>query len=122
LEIVQWIVFAAPFCNQEIPMAIATPSRPPATDPNTVPEVFCAGPINLSIVGNFATLTFSHVRKSVADTFGDDSPTTRESVIRARVVIPIEGLMELKDMLGRVQRQRPAQSQEVSPAPERGIF
>jgi hypothetical protein len=38
------------------------PQQIPVTDPENVPEVLCDGQLNVSVMGNFATLTFTHVR------------------------------------------------------------
>ena len=77
------------------------PQQPMPSDPDSVPEVICTGATNLMVTGPIATLTFTNIRKKVAHTFGDLTPDTMESVVRARIVMPIETLIELRNLIER---------------------
>ncbi|MGZ5802514.1 MAG: hypothetical protein ACXWJZ_18035 [Burkholderiaceae bacterium] len=77
------------------------------TDPDHVPETFCNGPVNLTVTGAIGTLTLVHLRKSAAGTFGDLDPETADAVIRARLVLPIEAIVELRNLLdGMISKQQ----------------
>jgi hypothetical protein len=86
---------------------VTTEKPPEAADPNAIPEVFCAGPVNLVITGAVSTLTFMHIRKSAANIFKDFTPETTECVVKARVIMPIEDLVALKDLIDRMVKVEP---------------
>jgi len=76
------------------------PQTPPVTDPDNIPEAICDGQFNVSIAGNLATLTFTHIRPDASAMFkGAINPT---AVVRARIVITIANLMALRDLLNTV--------------------
>jgi hypothetical protein len=77
------------------------PPQPAVTDPDRVGELFCDGPINVSVFGNNATFTFTHVRPDATPLFRDGTgdPVV---IVRARVVIPVRHLTALRDLLNRV--------------------
>jgi hypothetical protein len=56
------------------------PQKPEVIDPDCVPEVICDGQFNVSITGNLATLTFTHVRPDPTMMFS----TARAKIRRAR--------------------------------------
>jgi len=87
--------------------------QPPVTDPENIPEILCDGQLNVSIVGNFATLTFTHVRADATRLFGDGTIDPK-AVVRARIVISVANLVAFRDLLNRV-----IQSPDV-PAPPAG--
>jgi hypothetical protein len=67
-------------------------------DPNSVTETLANGPINMNMMGNFVTLTFTQVRPDVGQLFkGKVQDLT--AVVVSRVTIPIECLIQLKTML-----------------------
>lgn len=94
------------------------PQEPLVIDPDNVPEIFCDGRVNLSIKGNLATLTFTHVRSDAGALFsGTIDP---KSVVRARIVTTLANLDSLRELLnGLIQSQMPAptsaQSRRRSP-------
>lgn len=79
------------------------------TDPDNIPETFVAGPFNCSSTGAFATLIFTHARP-VAEKMlaGKSAELTYEAVIRARLVMPVEGLQSLRDSIDALLRERSA--------------
>lgn len=89
--------------------------KPNSTDPNHVPEAFCAGPVNLWVTGPIGTLTFSHLRKPADRTFEDVNSAELESVIRARVVLPVEGLVELAKLINSMIQVKPGASGSAAP-------
>ena len=77
------------------------PQQLTVTDPDNVPELFCDGPFNVSILGNLAFLTFTHVRPDATRLLRDGT-VEPQSVVRARIVITVENLTALRDLLNRV--------------------
>jgi hypothetical protein len=77
------------------------PQQIPVTDPENVPEVLCDGQLNVSVMGNFATLTFTHVRPDATALFRDGTMEPR-AIVSARIVITVENLIALRDLLNRV--------------------
>jgi hypothetical protein len=73
--------------------------QPRVDDPETVPEIWVNGSVNISVTGPVATITFSHVRPNSADLFAGKQPATLNAVVRARIVMPMEGLAGLKQLL-----------------------
>lgn len=71
------------------------------TDPDNVPETLCLGRFNLQFAGRIGILTLTHVRKRAADTFTELTTESAEEVVRARIAMPIEGFLQLRDMLNR---------------------
>jgi hypothetical protein len=65
-------------------------------DPDLVPETWVTGRINVNVTGPVATITFTHVRPDPADTFANKKPPAAVSVVRARIVMPVEGLAGLR--------------------------
>jgi hypothetical protein len=84
-------------------------------DPDQVAETFAGGPMSCTAFGSFATLTFTHIRPSVGRRPGVSST----AVVRARVVVPAEGLRSLRDMLNRVLEEEKALVQANSLAASR---
>jgi hypothetical protein len=75
--------------------------NPDVTDPDNVPEILCDGQLNVSIIGNFAALTFTHVRPEATTLFRDGTLDPK-AVVRARIVITVANLVALRDLLNRV--------------------
>ena len=78
------------------------PQQPQPDDPDTVPEIVGVGPTNLSVTGPIVTFTFTHVRKNVASTFTELTPENAESVVRARIVMPVEMALEVRNLIDNV--------------------
>jgi hypothetical protein len=79
-------------------------------DPDAVPETLVAGPFNCSVTGDLATLTFTHARPIAEKLFaGPVAEMSLEAVIRARLVMPVEGLQNLRDSIDALLRGRLAQ-------------
>lgn len=89
--------------------------QPAVTDPDNVPEVFCDGQINVTVSGRgTATLTFAHVRANPEQLF-TDGPTEPISVIRARIAIPFQNLVGLRELLnGMIIQTEPAPASATS--------
>jgi hypothetical protein len=78
-------------------------------DPDNVPETFVAGPFNCSSTGAFATLTFTHARPMAEKMLaGTAAELSYEAVVRARLVMPAEGLQSLRDSIDALLRERSA--------------
>jgi hypothetical protein len=70
---------------------------PPAVDPHSVPETLCAGKFNIVLTsGGYATLTFTHTRRWP---LLDAGQISEESVVRARIVMPMANFVALRDLL-----------------------
>lgn len=80
----------------------------PATivDPDHVPELLCTGPVNLWLTGPVGTLTFTHLRKPPEKTLADAGEDV-QGVVRARIVMPLEGLVELAALINRLIHTKP---------------
>src|SRR5690348_3549586 len=75
--------------------------QPAVTDPDNVGEVSCDGPINISVVGDRAILTFTHVRPDATALFRDGT-IDPIIIVRARIVITVENLNALRDLFNRM--------------------
>jgi hypothetical protein len=74
--------------------------NPPVIDPDSVPEMLCDGQFNVSIGGPLAMLTFTQVRPDATALF--NGTIDAKSVVRARIVLPINNLAALRDLLNRI--------------------
>jgi hypothetical protein len=73
---------------------------PKVCDPNNVSETLANGPINMNVLGNLVTFTFTHVRLDVGKLFeGQFDVNKLSAIVVARVTIPMEQLVQLKTML-----------------------
>lgn len=70
--------------------------QPPEIDPDNVPETVCDGPLNISVRGPLATLTFTHVRPVAMP---KDGTIELKSIVRARIVLTGNNLVALRDLL-----------------------
>jgi hypothetical protein len=77
------------------------PEQAAVTDPDNIPEILCDGQVNVSVAGNLATLTFTHVRPDVTKMFKDGTIVPRAAV-RARIVISVPNLVAFRDLLNRI--------------------
>lgn len=82
----------------------------PIVDPDNIPEILIAGPFNCAIAGNFVTLTFTHERPIADKLMGPAPEVSIEAIVRARLVMPVEGLRQLRDSIDNVLRNRQADS------------
>jgi hypothetical protein len=79
-----------------------SPAQPEVIDPDNIPEILCDGQFNVRIIGQFVTLTFTHVRPEPTALFkGDVFP---KAVVRARIVTTIDNLEALRDLLNSMTR------------------
>jgi len=51
--------------NKEGPMTNGLQTSPEIIDPDHVPETLCEGPVNVSVIGTLAYLTFTQIRPEV---------------------------------------------------------
>lgn len=73
---------------------------PTIRDPNSISETLANGPINMNVMGNFVTLTFTQMRPDVGQLFkGKVNIQDLVAVVVSRVTMPVECLMQLKAML-----------------------
>lgn len=76
-------------------------------DPDNIPETFVAGPFNCSVTGGIATLTFTHARPNAEKLLaGTSAEVSFEAVVRSRLVMPVEGLQNLRDSIDAILRSR----------------
>ena len=82
-------------------MMAEEPKQPTVTDPDNVPEVLCDGQVNVAVGGPLAMLTFTHMRPDAGVMFrgGISDP---KSIVRARIIIPVNNLIALRDLLNRL--------------------
>ena len=79
-----------------------------AQDPDNVAEVFVNGPINCNVQGPFAQLTFTHVRAETRDLFDGKKLPKVATIVRARILLPLEQLNELRKLLDGIIGDAPA--------------
>jgi hypothetical protein len=91
---------------------------PPTTDPDHVPELLCDGPMNISIGGPLATITFTHVRPAPGPLFTSGT-LNPEAVVRARIVTTTGNLEALRDLIDQLLHAGAA-SDASPPAPATG--
>ncbi|KRE11609.1 hypothetical protein ASE66_24070 [Bosea sp. Root483D1] len=86
-------------------------------DPDNVPETFVLGPFSCTVTGHFATLTFTHERP-VAEKLltGQRAELSLEAVVRARLIMPVEGLKSLRESIDQLLRGLGAADQESDSA------
>ena len=86
-------------------MADEVQQQPPLIDPGNITETICDGPVNISVRGPLATLTFTHGRPD--DTGSPkDGAMELKSVVRARIVLTGNNLVALRDLLIRAIKNR----------------
>jgi hypothetical protein len=79
-------------------LAMADQSQPPETiDPYNVPEVICVGRVNVSVLGQLATLTFTHERPDAKALL--EGRMDVKGIVRARIVTTVANLHALRDLL-----------------------
>ena len=96
------------------PMA-TRPQRRAVVDPDSVPEIICDGLFNVSVVGSFATLTFTHTRAEPTALLRDGT-IDPDYVVRARIVLPTNSFLALRTVLEQV-----IQKADVSAPPSDGF-
>jgi len=80
-----------------IPQQVVTPA---IRDPNSVEETLANGPINMNVMGNFVTLTFTQMRPEIAQLFkGKVNLQDLTAIVVSRITMPLENLIQLKAML-----------------------
>ena len=77
------------------------PPNPSVIDPDNVPETLCYGRFFIHWTGQLGTLTFTHDRPDVGPAFENDTVNVR-GIVRARIVMPLENAVALRDLLNRV--------------------
>jgi hypothetical protein len=65
------------------------------------------GPANITAMGALALLTFTHLRKTASNTFGEYTAATTEAIVKARIVVPVEMLVEFRNMIDSMIKQSP---------------
>jgi hypothetical protein len=86
---------------------MAQTSNPPSSelsgsfiDPDSVPEIICDGPFHI-LPGSLSTITFTHGRPETSQLFNQNS-VNRENIVRARIILTIDNLIQLRDLLNRL--------------------
>jgi hypothetical protein len=90
--------------------SMTTPGQPlTIVDPDNIPETLVTGPFNIQITGPLAVMTFTHLRNDPNDVFSRKNPPRAEAIVRARLVIPLEGLLEIRKLIeGMVAKNKDA--------------
>ena len=73
--------------------------HPPVSDPNRVPEILAVGPFNMNVRGPLTTITFTHVRSKFGEVIANTESENVEAIVVARIVLPTDGLGELRNVL-----------------------
>jgi len=71
---------------------------PVASDPDGVSEIICDGRLNFTTRGSLATLTFFHDRPKLS---GSSGQVEYESVVRARIILPLQNAVALRDLISK---------------------
>jgi hypothetical protein len=80
---------------------------PVVRDSDNVTDTFVNGPINLNVMGQVATLTFTTVRPDSAQAFKGQVKDF-SAVVTSRLTMPLETLVQLRELLSNsVQKQPP---------------
>jgi hypothetical protein len=69
------------------------------TDPDRVQECLVTGPFTINVTGPLATLVFTQLRPDPDALLHNRNSSPTTAVIRARIVMPTEGLLELKKVI-----------------------
>jgi hypothetical protein len=85
------------------------PNPPAVRDPDSVPETLCEGPVNIHLIGQLATITFTHLRPNPLSLFAATSAVVPEQIVRARVTMSLPNVVALRDLLNRVVKDDPTQ-------------
>jgi hypothetical protein len=81
--------------------------NPTVVDPNNVAETYCNGPVNLNLMGPCGTITLTSVRANAAQAFSGNQVTEHLAIVTARITMPAELLVELKNLLNRMLPEQP---------------
>jgi hypothetical protein len=84
--------------------------NPVTTDPNNVPETYANGPVNVTVMGPCATLTFTTVRPDIEQIMKGTEVTKHSAIVVTRITMPSECLGGLKDLLNRMIVNSPGHS------------
>jgi len=84
--------------------------NPVTVDPNNVAEAYANGPVNVNVMGPCATLTFTNIRGDVGQLMKGGEITKHSAVVVARVTMPAESLVGLKDLLNKMIVNPPGQA------------
>ena len=79
---------------------------PVVRDLGNVAETFVNGPINLNVMGNVATLTFTTVRVDLPQSI-KEQPKDFSAVVSSRLTMPLETLIQLREMLSKSIQPQP---------------
>jgi len=77
------------------------PTQLQIEDPDSVPETLCHGKFNVYTTGDFATLTFTHIRPDATAMLQEGIIKPR-LVVRARIVVTLASLSELRNLLNKI--------------------
>ena len=94
---------------------MTVPMTAPAIDPDCVPEMLCAGKLNVTVAAGYCTLTFTHTRPKAGPLL-DSSIIDDESVVRARIVMPMQNMLALRDLLNQLLQNGPSAAPSTTSA------
>lgn len=81
--------------------------QPIACDPDNVRETYANGPINVSIMGPCAILTFTTVRGDLAELMAGRQATKFTATVVSRMAVPTNALVGLRDLLNQLVPKGP---------------
>ena len=82
-------------------------THPKVIDPKNVEETFANGPVNMTTIGSCTTLTFTNVRPDTAQAISGGQVTDHYAVVVARITVPSEIAVEIKNLLNRAIVDQP---------------
>lgn len=80
--------------------------QPTVIDPDNIPETPCIGKFHVQILHPIATLTFCHERPK-ADRLLNANQIEMENIVRARIVMTVNGLHALRNVLDELLKDMP---------------
>src|SRR5271167_1860695 len=81
-------------------------TSPQIIDPDHVPETLCEGPVNVSVIGPLACLTFTQIRPEVGPMFATGA-LNLQAIVRARIAMTPTQLIGLRDLLNQMTGPNP---------------
>jgi hypothetical protein len=78
-----------------------SPQQPSVVDSNNVQEIYANGLMSLNVMGSMVTLTFTNVRPDIEESLRGRPAKKLTAFVVARIAMPVERAMELRDMFNR---------------------
>jgi hypothetical protein len=88
----------------QIAQQVITPTY---ADPSNVGETYVNGPINLTVLGPCATLTFTVMRGDLDQMMKGQPQTKMTAAVATRLTMPLEAAAQLRNMLNQIIQDQP---------------